>query len=261
MNRGRFTTYARQQLNDARRTVVGHRTVTYTGICRECGRPGPCDEQRAARTRFVHYSAASLPWPETLTECWRTLALLYARLAEARTATPGGTTGTISQSDRVASPASNILAGLRVARADAERVAALAARMRRRVSAAEDLLRRTAGVDALVAARRCATAVARLDLVAARLAIGARAADRHVARLAGTPAPAPGSRPARPAASPDQIATGVRAAVRLVRDRHRREGIDRGRMARERRPGAGRPTNDVSRGRATRLGPDQEGRR
>lgn len=250
MNRGHFTAYARQQMTDARRTVVGHRTVAYTGVCRECGRPGPCDEQRAARTRFGHYAAASLPWPETLTECWRALALLYARLAGARTATPGGPNGTTSPSGQVSTPASSVLAGLRAARADAERAAALAARMRRRVSAAEDLLRRTAGVEALVAARRCAAAVARLDLVAARLAIAARAADRlttppgaargsHPARV--TPRPAPGGHPARPAAPPDQIAAGVRAAVRLVRDRHRREGIGRGRAA--------------------RLGLDQEGRR
>ncbi|MFI6230715.1 hypothetical protein ACIBCR_25780 [Micromonospora echinospora] len=220
MNRGHFTTYAGQQVADARRTLDGHRTVPYTGVCRRCGRPGPCDEQRAARTRFVHFSAARLPWPETLTECWRALGTLHARLAEARTGAPAGS-------------AESMLAGLRAAGVDAERAAALAARVRRQVSAADDLLRRTGGADALVAAGRCAAAVARLDLVAARLAVGARTVDRYAARLAGTPEPAANRRSTRPAVPVEVVAAGVRAAVCLVRDRQRRQGNGRWRTVRD----------------------------
>ncbi|WDZ84292.1 hypothetical protein [Micromonospora cathayae] len=246
MNRGHFTSYAQQRIDDARRDLAAHRTVRYTGVCRQCGRPGPCDEQRAARQRLVYYTtrlpdetvdelrtawlaliAANdragaylhgasrwpgrrLPWQDAVTECWRALGAVHAGLAEARAdpATPGGPT--------------SVLAGLGLARADADRAAALAARVRRRLGAAEDLLRRTGRTDALIAARRFAAAGRRLDLVAARLAVGARHIDRYTAGLAGTPEPARPVPRVAPAL-PEEIAAGVRAATRLVRARRRRE--------------------------------------
>ncbi|MEV0329489.1 hypothetical protein AB0H63_24030 [Micromonospora echinospora] len=246
MNRGHFTTYAHERVTDARRVLTAHRTVAYTGVCRACGRPGPCDEWRAAQGRLAHYASVRLtddlvddlrsawlaliaandragaylhgagsptrrqPWREAVTECWRALGLVYAGLAEARADpdTPAGST--------------SLLAGLRLARADADRAAALAARVRHRLGAAEDRLRRTGRADGLVAARRFAAASARLDLVAARLAVGARAIDRYAARLAGVPEPAPTPRGAT-GTDPAEIAAGVRAAIHLVRARRRRE--------------------------------------
>ncbi|MGC5018039.1 hypothetical protein [Micromonospora sp. DT47] len=55
MNGAAYRAYAGQQVAEARRTIGAHGIDAYTGICRSCGRPGPCDEQRAARTRLVHY--------------------------------------------------------------------------------------------------------------------------------------------------------------------------------------------------------------
>ncbi|MGI5519576.1 hypothetical protein ACQEUX_01290 [Micromonospora sp. CA-259024] len=70
-----------------------------------------------------------LPWQDAVTECWRTLSLVYAGLAADRES-PAGSAG-------------EVLAGLPAARVDADRAAALAARVRRRLGATEDRLRRT----------------------------------------------------------------------------------------------------------------------
>ncbi|MGV9214738.1 hypothetical protein ACTFTM_22990 [Micromonospora sp. RB23] len=223
------------------------------------GPPDPRDGQRAARARhgdtvddlrgawLATIAAAdragaclhgagppgrTLPWQEAVTECWRALGLVYAGLAADRTSAVTATAG-------------ELLAGLRAARVDADRAAALAARTRWRLAAAEDRLRRRhvrtaedrlrrhhigtaedpsrrtqVAADA-VAARRFAAAVTRLDLVVTRLAVGGRRIDRSVAALTGVGAdPAP-SVP-RSTASTSEIAHGCRVATTLVLGRHRR---------------------------------------
>ncbi|MGW0216055.1 hypothetical protein ACWDXH_16840 [Micromonospora chokoriensis] len=118
-----------------------------------------------------------LPWQDAVTECWRALSLVYAGLA-ASTRPPESSVG-------------GLLAGLHCARVDADRAAALAARVRWRLGAAEDQLRRTRIVADAVAARQFAAAVTRLDLVGARLAVGGRRIDESVAALIGVLAAPP----------------------------------------------------------------------
>lgn len=225
MNANTYRAYAAERVAEAQRTLAAHSAEAYTGICRSCGRPGPCDEQRAARTRLAHYGdtaddlrdawlatiAASdragarlhgagppgrrLAWQDAVTECWRALALVHAGLGEVR-----ASAGSVGE----------LVAGLRAARADADRAATLAASVRRRLSAAEDRLRRTGTPADQVAARRFAAAVSRLDLVAARLAVGGRTIDRYVAALTGQPEPMSAS--PTPALATDEIARGTRAA-------------------------------------------------
>ncbi|MBM0233150.1 hypothetical protein JNW91_15535 [Micromonospora sp. STR1_7] len=65
-----------------------------------------------------------LPWQDAVTECWRALSLVYAGLAADRNS-PAASVG-------------DLVAGLRVARVDADRAAALAARVRWRLGATED---------------------------------------------------------------------------------------------------------------------------
>lgn len=112
-----------------------------------------------------------LPWQDAVTECWRALSLVYAGLAADRES-PGGSVG-------------ELLAGLHAARIDADRAAALAARVRWRLGATEDRLRRTRKVADLVAARHLAAAITRLDLVVARLAVGSCRIQRSVVALTG----------------------------------------------------------------------------
>lgn len=107
-----------------------------------------------------------LPWQDAVTECWRALSLVYAGLAADRNS-PGGS-------------ARELLAGLRAARVDADRAAALAARVRWRLWAAGDRLRPTRIVADAIAARHVAAAISRLDLVGARLAVGGCRIDRTV---------------------------------------------------------------------------------
>ncbi|MGC4749303.1 hypothetical protein ACLQ28_27160 [Micromonospora sp. DT201] len=143
-----------------------------------------------------------LPWQDAVTECWRALILVYAGLAADRHS-PTGSAG-------------DLLAGLRAARVDADRAAALAARVRWRLGATEDRLRRTRIVADAVAARHFAAAITRLDLVGARLAVGGCRIDRSVAALTGKPAAPPGepaAPPGKPAAPPGEAAlTGEPAA-------------------------------------------------
>ncbi|WP_410815912.1 hypothetical protein [Micromonospora sp. 050-3] len=179
-----------------------------------------------------------LPWQDAVTECWRALSLLYAGLAADRES-PGGSVG-------------DLLAGLRAAQVDADQAAALAARVRWRLGATEDRLRRTREVADMVAARHLAAAITRLDLVVARLAVGgcriqrsvaalidgsvAAPTERSAAAVAGEPATTPTpQRPtshrdadhdadhgrARDAGSAEVIARGCRAASALVTKRHR----------------------------------------
>ncbi|MEH1013014.1 hypothetical protein V6U90_07875 [Micromonospora sp. CPCC 206060] len=247
--------HAAARVAEAWQTIAAHSTQAYTGICVVCGRPGPCDEQRAARRKLARYAgtgpspedavqsvAESLddlrtawatiivasdragaqahgsgltrrlaPWQGALTECWQALGLVYSGLTEARRdpATPGGSAG-------------ELLAGLHAARADADRAAALAAAVRLRLIVAEDRLRRTGSPAGLLAARRWGAAVRRLDLVAARLAVGSRAIQRYADSLAGVSEPAPPRPPSRCTAPAEEIALGVRAACRLVTARRRR---------------------------------------
>ncbi|MFF0153251.1 hypothetical protein [Micromonospora sp. NPDC005203] len=155
-----------------------------------------------------------LPWQDAVTECWRALSLVYAGLAADRES-PGGSVG-------------DLLAGLHTARVDADRAAALAARVRWRLGATEDRLRRTRDVADVVAARHLAAAITRLDLVVARLAVGSCRIGRSVAALTGEPA-APPTPPknhddtdrAGDADSAAVIARGCRAASALVTRRHR----------------------------------------
>ncbi|MFF0314441.1 hypothetical protein ACFYPH_07285 [Micromonospora sp. NPDC005252] len=243
MNADDLHTHANQQVIDARMRVAEHVTEAYTGICRSCGRPGPCDEQRAARARLAHFggpvddlrdawlatiAAADragahlhgagppgrrLPWQDAVTECWRALGLVYAGLAADR-ASP------------VTATAGELLAGLRAARVDADRAAALAARTRWRLAAAEDRLRRTHIVADAVAARHFAAAITRLDLVVTRLAIGGCRIDRSVAALTGEPAaPAPNAprSTTSTSTSTSEIARGCRVASGLVTRRRRRK--------------------------------------
>ncbi|MEU3456107.1 hypothetical protein ABZ671_21295 [Micromonospora sp. NPDC006766] len=211
MNAADLHDHATRQAAEARRTIEEHRTEAYTRVCRSCGRPGPCEEQRAARSRLLHHdrtlhtlrdawlatiAAADragghldgvgppgrrLPWQDAVTECWRALGLVYAGLSEARLAPES---------------AGDLLDGLRAARADADRAAALAATVRWRLAATEDRLRHPygdGGQQGPAAARRFAAAIARLDLVAARLAVGAASTGgpaRSPARPNPPPAPA-----------------------------------------------------------------------
>ncbi|MGC4811817.1 hypothetical protein ACLQ29_14945 [Micromonospora sp. DT228] len=118
-----------------------------------------------------------MPWQDAVTECWRALSLVYAGLAADRES-PGGSIG-------------DLLAGLHTARIDADRAAALAARVRWRLGATEDRLRRTREVADVVAARHLAAAITRLDLVVARLAVGGCRIERSVAALTGCAVTAP----------------------------------------------------------------------
>ncbi|MET8122081.1 hypothetical protein [Micromonospora sp. NPDC005189] len=147
-----------------------------------------------------------LPWQDAVTECWRALSLVYAGLAADRES-PSGSAG-------------DLLAGLRAARVDADRATALAARVRWRLGATEDRLRRTRRVPDAVAARHFAAAITRLDLVGARLAVGGCRIDRSVAALTDEPPASPA--PHAPAStSAEQIARGCRAASVLVSRRRR----------------------------------------
>ncbi|MCF0096743.1 hypothetical protein [Micromonospora sp. MH99] len=237
MNGDDLYTYARQRVVEARMRIAEHVTEAYTGICRSCGRPGPCDEQRAARARLAHFggpvddlrdawlatiAAADragahlhggrppgrrLPWQDAVTECWRALGLVYAGLAADRAAA-------------VTASAGEVLAGLRAARVDAAQAAALAARTRWRLAAAEDRLRRTHSVADAVAARHFAAAITRLDLVVTRLAIGGCRIERSVAALTGELAAAPTV--TRRTATAGEVAHGCRLASALVTRRRRR---------------------------------------
>ncbi|MFI6268969.1 hypothetical protein [Micromonospora zamorensis] len=152
-----------------------------------------------------------LPWQDAITECWRALSLVYAGLAADRNS-PGGSAG-------------DLLAGLCAARVDADRAAALAARVRWRLGAAEDRLRRTRIVADAVAARHVAAAISRLDLVGARLAVGSCRIDRTVAALTGEPTAPPRPISRRNADSDSDgaelIAHGCHAASVLVTRRYR----------------------------------------
>ncbi|MFD0819502.1 hypothetical protein ACFQ0D_14555 [Micromonospora zhanjiangensis] len=251
-----FNAHADQRHAEARHVLDTHTTNTYTGLCDACGRPGPCDQRQSAEQTAAHYTRPDLPTPHTrpaeqavttavctiddlrttalaiqeavdraaghldgvhhldrrlvdwrraLTDAWQALGLVHAGLADARRlpGTPGGT-------------AADLLAGLRRARADADRATTLAATARLRLTVAEDQLRRTRNPAALIAARQWGAAIARLDLVAARLAIGGLAIDRYAAVIAG---PHPALDPAAPTgrsgvdASLDPAPATVRSAV------------------------------------------------
>jgi hypothetical protein len=152
-------------------------------------------------------------WDSALNLAWQSLTIVYAGLAEARQL-PGAEPARIS----------DVLTGLAEARLDAKRASSEVDRVRRQLATAEDWLRRADGdARAHAAAQRWARAGSRLDLVAARLAIGTRSLDRYAAKLAGTPEPPAISLDvrltrllsrARPPAT--QIHEGARAAGRLV---------------------------------------------
>ncbi|WP_326556827.1 hypothetical protein [Micromonospora sp. NBC_01796] len=156
-------------------------------------------------------------WDSALDLAWEALTTVYSGLAEARRL-PHAEPHNIGY----------VLAGLKAARLGAGRAADQVDRVRRQLSTAEDWLRRDQDDPrALAAAERWAWAGRRLDLVAARLAIGSRALDRYAANLAGTPEPAPISvtvrldrllTRARPTVT--QTREGATVAARLVVRRH-----------------------------------------
>lgn len=220
------------ELTEARRTLAGH--LRRVGNQRGAGtwyghrqlpmltgdvRAGlPIDELRAACLAVRSAVSRAAPrlagtahplpraglarWDEALTDAWQALSLVYSGLSEARRL-PGTVPASVGE----------VVDALRAARADADRAMVTAARVRRRLAAAEDRLRRTS-VDppATLAADRWRAAIARLDLVAARLAVGARALDRYADTLAGTTTPRP--RPAAPgAAHPTSAATASTTAT------------------------------------------------
>jgi hypothetical protein len=221
-----YSRYARARRSEAQRVLDQHVVCAYTGVCLACGRPGPCAERADAErtlarrdhlngpvstairtangtieplrtaclaaqeavdraTRQVGGIEHDLPrigltsWDSALTFAWQSLTMVYAGLAEARQL-PG------SEPSRVV----DVLTGLAGARLDANRATLEVDRVRRQLTVAEDALRRAdADPRALAAAERWARATARLDLVAARLAIGARALDGYAAALTGAPDP------------------------------------------------------------------------
>ncbi|MEV4121040.1 hypothetical protein [Micromonospora sp. NPDC049645] len=132
-----------------------------------------------------------LPWQDAVTECWRALSLVYAGLAADRHS-PAGSIG-------------ELFAGLHAARIDADRAAALAARVRWRLGATEDRLRRTREVADVVAARHFAAAISRLDLVVARLAIGGCRIERSMAALIDQTVAAPDGEPGTPPSPPRPV--------------------------------------------------------
>ncbi|WP_422774118.1 hypothetical protein ACN28C_15335 [Plantactinospora sp. WMMC1484] len=168
-------------------------------------------------------SAGLARWEDALTDAWSALHLVHGGIAEARTL-PGSTPASVR----------DVVDGLALARADAERAGVAAGRVRRQLAAAEDRLRRTS-VDppARVAADRWRTAAARLDLVTARLAIGARALDRYAAALAGTTSQLI-RRPATVPLHGPAIAAGARTAGAVLLTVHPWSGW-RGFLARARR--------------------------
>ncbi|MEO3748895.1 hypothetical protein [Plantactinospora sp. B5E13] len=217
-------------------TWYGHRQLPMmTG---DVSTPLPTDELRAAcltveaavdrATRQL--VGADLPllhagptrWSGALTDAWAALNLVYAGIAEARKL-PGAEPASVRE----------LIDGLAAAQADAERAGGVVTRVRRQLATAEDRLRRTSGDPAArVAAARWRTAIARLDLVAARLALGARAIDRYVDSLTGTaPPPRPRANPVRPTAP---LVTGARTAATVLISLHPRTGL-RGLLARLRR--------------------------
>ncbi|MEV4757562.1 hypothetical protein AB0J86_20955 [Micromonospora sp. NPDC049559] len=155
--------------------------------------------------------AALTRWESALTESWQALALVHTGLSAARRL-PGAPAYAVG----------NVLDGLAAAREAAELAAGDAAWVRRGLAVAEDRLRR-AGADqptALATADRWGAACARLDLVAARLAIGVRALERYADQLA------PGEHPPPPPAAlstppePAERRAGVASAGALLRRAH-----------------------------------------
>ncbi|MEH1012766.1 hypothetical protein V6U90_06555 [Micromonospora sp. CPCC 206060] len=258
---------AGRRVAEARGTLAEHVVSTYTGLCLGCGRPGPCDDLRAALDDLARYGppaageepnpttvalaavrdgldelrttcasivtatdragsvlhgtnqAGNQPasFPRAIVDAWAALGAVYAGLDAARQL-PEAPSGNIGM----------MLAGLRAARDDADRAAALATGVRLRLTVAVDRLTRTGSPAGLVAARRLGAAIARLDLVTARLAVGGRALDRYAAVLghAGSPGCPALPTPLPPVGSTTDIRAGAFAAGRLVAAARRRRQFD-----------------------------------
>lgn len=132
-------------------------------------------------------AVALAAWHSARTLAWRALADVYEGIADARQLPDVGPT-------RVG----DIPAGLRAARADAERAATLAGQAREQIAIAQSWVR-VAAADprARAAADRWAIAIAQLDLVAERLAVGGRALDAYANEVAGEGVRRAGQRTAR----------------------------------------------------------------
>ncbi|MDG4788683.1 hypothetical protein O7626_22615 [Micromonospora sp. WMMD1102] len=154
-------------------------------------------------------TAALTRWHDALTDAWTALSLVHSGIAEARRL-PGSVPPSTQQR----------VDALAAARTDADRATVAVGRVRRQLAAAEDRLRRTStDAPARVAADRWRTAAARLDLVAARLALGARAVDRYAAALTGAtqPPPHPATRrTSRPTTTPAATAGTIAASAGTI---------------------------------------------
>jgi thioredoxin reductase (NADPH) len=244
-----YHAHAARQFAAAKRTIAEHVTSAYSGVCEACGRPGPCDELRAAVHRAVRYRPRPTPTPTAVTDLAATLddlRTVWTRVVTAVDRAASGLHGVDRAGQRTAvlhraavdawqalgevylglqqaqrlpdapgASVAGVLAGLRAARADVADAAALATAVRQRLTVAADRLTRTGSAAGLVAARRSTAAIARLDLVCARLAVGGLALDRYAAALthaAGPPPPAPPAPPPPPAAPADAVVAGARVA-------------------------------------------------
>lgn len=220
-----YLDFARERAAAARHVVDTHVTCAYTGLCRACGRPGPCPDQLAARLDLAH-AAATTAAPAATTAAVRLAAGAVDELRAACLTAEGANDRMAGQLDGSAHPlpawartrwdaalrdawqalalirsglaearqldgadpasVDGVLDELRTARHDAQQAVTGLDRLRRRLIAAVDLLRHgDASPRARAAAGRWRAAITRLDLASARLAIGIQALDRYADRLSG----------------------------------------------------------------------------
>ncbi|MGI5215176.1 hypothetical protein [Plantactinospora sp. CA-290183] len=214
---------ARWTLGQHTRRAANQRTATWYGHRRlpmmtgDIHKPVPIEELRAGylavvsaverADRQVGEIDRSSPragllarWDDAADDAWAALNLVHSGVAQARTL-PGAKPANVGE----------LLDGLRAASADADRAIRAAARVRRQLAAAEDRMRRTsADPAATVAADRWGAAVARLDRVGARLAVGVRAIERYADTLTDT------VQPSRPHPAPQCTVAQVRAGARTA---------------------------------------------
>jgi hypothetical protein len=199
-------------LNSAIRTADG----TVEGLRTACLAATEALERTIQQVDGVEHpfpGTALATFDSAVDAAWESLTMVYAGLAEARRL-PGAHPPNIG----------DVLAGLREARLGAGRAAREIDRVRRQLATAADRLDHARpDPRARAAARRWSIAGSRLDLVAARLAIGTRALDRYAARLAGTPEPAALDLPTRlhrilsgPRPSVPHTRAGAQSAAKLI---------------------------------------------
>lgn len=220
-----YLSFARERAVAARHVVDTHTTCAYTGLCRACGRPGPCPEQVAARLDLAHVAATTAA-PAATTAAVRLAAGAVDELRAACLTAEDANDRMVHQLDDSAHPlperartrwdaalrdawqalaliraglaearqldgadpasVDGVLDELRTARHDAQQAVTGLDRLRRRLIAAVDLLRHgDASPRARAAVGRWRAAITRLDLASARLVVGIQALDRYADRLSG----------------------------------------------------------------------------